>query len=286
MIRRFLLARRITEPGCGRCGYAVRGLPGATCPECGADLAVVGILQPAPSRSREWGTLAWIVAWLAVVVTLARIGNDVLLRFTPGDVTNHRAYQLLPKSAQYSQVTLVRVGYGWGWPTDPWVPRAPTRSVMKLNRLTPAGEYFASELDVIEGGRYSYATTRMRPRPGTQVASVAASERTLDRQAVLEWMASMEVDVARDDVRAEAAELAQLVLAPDFAPAHHERINGFTVGSVTGGVEFRGSQPILVALWLVIGAAGVVLIVRLRRRRQRLPQSPSGTINGTLSAST
>lgn len=28
---------------CGQCGYDVRGLPSAICPECGADLAVVGL---------------------------------------------------------------------------------------------------------------------------------------------------------------------------------------------------------------------------------------------------
>jgi hypothetical protein len=41
-----LRGRRVTDPVCGRCGYAVRGLPTFTCPECGADLREVGILTP------------------------------------------------------------------------------------------------------------------------------------------------------------------------------------------------------------------------------------------------
>ncbi|MEM6391907.1 MAG: hypothetical protein AAF797_03970 [Planctomycetota bacterium] len=48
--------RRDTEAdrpmGCGECGYAVDGLEGLTCPECGADLRVVGIKKQAVSTQR------------------------------------------------------------------------------------------------------------------------------------------------------------------------------------------------------------------------------------------
>ena len=37
---------KITEPSCRACGYAVRGLPSFTCPECGSDLRDVGIDTP------------------------------------------------------------------------------------------------------------------------------------------------------------------------------------------------------------------------------------------------
>jgi hypothetical protein len=38
--------RRVSRPSCGKCGYAVRGLPTFICPECGSDLREVGILTP------------------------------------------------------------------------------------------------------------------------------------------------------------------------------------------------------------------------------------------------
>ena len=36
----------MTEPSCRACGYAVKGLPSFTCPECGSDLREVGIDTP------------------------------------------------------------------------------------------------------------------------------------------------------------------------------------------------------------------------------------------------
>ena len=41
-----LRRKRHTEPECGRCSYAVRGMPGFECPECGADVRVVGAYIP------------------------------------------------------------------------------------------------------------------------------------------------------------------------------------------------------------------------------------------------
>ncbi len=55
--------------GCGRCGYDARGLPTPICPECGADLRVVGTLYPTV-RARPWWAfpLGWTI--LVAVATL------------------------------------------------------------------------------------------------------------------------------------------------------------------------------------------------------------------------
>jgi hypothetical protein len=41
---------RVTVPSCRACGYAVKGLPSFTCPECGSDLREVGIDTPGAGR--------------------------------------------------------------------------------------------------------------------------------------------------------------------------------------------------------------------------------------------
>jgi|SRR5688572_19151352 len=41
---------KVTVPSCRACGYAVKGLPSFTCPECGSDLREVGIDTPGAGR--------------------------------------------------------------------------------------------------------------------------------------------------------------------------------------------------------------------------------------------
>ena len=43
------------EMSCGGCGYAVRGLQALNCPECGADLRMVGINRPKGGTARNVG---------------------------------------------------------------------------------------------------------------------------------------------------------------------------------------------------------------------------------------
>ena len=54
---------KVTVPSCRACGYAVRGLPSFTCPECGSDLREVGI--DTPSAGAE---IFRRVTWLASAV--------------------------------------------------------------------------------------------------------------------------------------------------------------------------------------------------------------------------
>jgi hypothetical protein len=54
------------EGVCGRGGYSLRGLPGATCPECGADTSRVGTRRPLRHFSR--GTWLACAVWIALVL--------------------------------------------------------------------------------------------------------------------------------------------------------------------------------------------------------------------------
>lgn len=67
----------VDEDGvCADCGYAVRGLTGPICPECGADRAQVGVRYPSawnrivPRMRKLIGVVAWTV-WLIAMVWLA-----------------------------------------------------------------------------------------------------------------------------------------------------------------------------------------------------------------------
>lgn len=56
---------RASIPGCGKCGYPVKGLAAWICPECGADIQVVGTQQPRLRKSRLSGAILRPLALLA-----------------------------------------------------------------------------------------------------------------------------------------------------------------------------------------------------------------------------
>src|SRR5262249_12166035 len=67
-----VLARRarsrvavVTEPVCGKCGYCVIGLTTMTCPECGSDLRMVGIITP--GQTRPWSLKMRVAMWTLIV---------------------------------------------------------------------------------------------------------------------------------------------------------------------------------------------------------------------------
>ncbi|MCG8507983.1 MAG: hypothetical protein MI741_02035, partial [Rhodospirillales bacterium] len=51
------------------CGYAVRGLEALSCPECGADLRVVGINRPRASGARTIGIVLVALCGSALMLT-------------------------------------------------------------------------------------------------------------------------------------------------------------------------------------------------------------------------
>ena len=55
------------EMSCGACGYAVRGLEALNCPECGADLRVVGINRPKGGTARGIGIALTAVTALFIL---------------------------------------------------------------------------------------------------------------------------------------------------------------------------------------------------------------------------
>ena len=58
---------------CARCGYDVRGLPGAICPECGSDLDEVGRSTPTALRWQRLPAVARVIGWTMAVVAAAAL---------------------------------------------------------------------------------------------------------------------------------------------------------------------------------------------------------------------
>ena len=69
-----MLRRKRTEHGCGKCGYAVRGLTTLHCPECGSDLREVGIVPPTAGPALP---VFLIIAGFVIILVL--FGSGFLL---------------------------------------------------------------------------------------------------------------------------------------------------------------------------------------------------------------
>lgn len=74
---------RPTEPSCGECHYAIKGLEEWRCPECGSDLRQVGIILPKGRGQLRTTLLVGLIAWTALCASMV---FTILLR-TDGQVT-------------------------------------------------------------------------------------------------------------------------------------------------------------------------------------------------------
>ena len=81
---------------CGACRYPVVGLESLTCPECGGDLRVAGILPP---RHRLLHPAVFLLMWLAFFPVPATVGVFQLMRFGPIAVVRSHQVSIVSRSA-------------------------------------------------------------------------------------------------------------------------------------------------------------------------------------------
>jgi len=181
---------KISEPSCGQCGYAVRGLPGFTCPECGSDLREVGIATPQmrPTGSPILAAIGWTVL-VAVVGLIAtqRISNSLPRRSLKQET------QTLghPRSKTYREIAMKTEGTTVGG-----------RFCLETIVLTLApttGNVITMGIDPNDLS-YTYKNAQNR-----QVRSSAP----LEVNALLSWMRMADIDTENPGVQKEANEVLQ-----------------------------------------------------------------------------
>ena len=97
--------KRIEHPTCPRCFYNVTGLESNVCPECGADLSIVGVLQP--NRVKPLGRLRSAIAVSCIIVAAAVISTPIIVRSIPRAwLINGQVMLSSPRSKAYSDVTI------------------------------------------------------------------------------------------------------------------------------------------------------------------------------------
>lgn len=96
---------RVSVPSCPRCFYNVTGLTSNVCPECGANLNEVGVLEP--GEMKPLGRVAYAMIWTVVLGAVALLVSPEILQYVPQkwSVMGERVFAS-PKSGLYNSVTL------------------------------------------------------------------------------------------------------------------------------------------------------------------------------------
>ncbi len=241
-----LLRRRgrgIQHPACGKCGYAVQGLPTFTCPECGSDLRVVGIITPGRTdvSPRTHGVIL-VLLWTLALPIPAMILSAVVLQLTP-QATQTRSQRSMgdPHSGAYKQINLEQRLIEKG--------NHVTSNRVTYMLVSSQGRCIQIEIDpIVMGYRYQ-----------TQSGEEIKADGGLKESTFLDWMAQAGIDREDEWVTLEAAELMTLAQGAalgtvDSLPAQHFRLLGTSRSSHAGPA--RWVPAVATAFWLVLWLLG------------------------------
>lgn len=124
--------REVAQACCGRCRYPVEGNATTVCPECGADVHVVGVLTASMQRRMRGNLLAAVVAWLLLTTC-----GTLILHFAvvPSELFYVTTYRLTtPASGQAA-------------PLDAWIYDG-ERGMLLMLRMTTGGGTAYFEVDL------------------------------------------------------------------------------------------------------------------------------------------
>jgi hypothetical protein len=257
ILRGFGRSRKIiTEPSCGRCGYSVAGLTMMTCPECGSDLRVVGIITPAMQFKQRGSPTVPILTWSFLVLIVGGMISSIVASSVAMVHHSNSKYTYMSRSSEYYTANLVMNGRS----SEQWNLVADTCDIQlqlidgRIVTMHVAGEQLTCEVGSGSSG----------------------GAKQLDSDVFLAWMESLGIDTSVQQVRDEAGELVMLVKAGFTSPMMTGPPATNALMMSGGGSSLWSSTPTWFSLtalvfWIVVWGVGVYLMVLGRRREmQRL----------------
>lgn len=271
-------------PSCGSCGYSVRGVSELVCPECGADLKVVGILKPGQRRT---SVLAGCLMPLVVTIgmwALAVAGMVLAQRMLPSFDHGHADFLLRPESGEYESIDFI-CNATWVTPasaTSSWssfdanVTYGSGLPVMDFSIYPSATRTIVDTVDLVlepKSTNHGASTTfqaSIEPDSGKMAWMDAnmqwhTSAGRVTQQDILDFLGAHGADTTRPDVQAEAQQLEGF-LDEVLQGKNQFQLVGFRYGSYGGGSS--GSigpawfVPAYFVTWIVLWIITLVVLSR------------------------
>jgi hypothetical protein len=255
----FALTRRSGDEAlyCGKCGYAATGLPEARCPECGCDFASVGLVNR--PRGAHWRGLVLVAAWIVL--------SPFVLVFLAGQVLtvgphNTEAYNFelwhTPQSGAYERVYLEQK-------TTSRIVAGQSRQIPIRSKWQVSVEQEGVLLDI--HGDLIAGTALVKD--GQSVQTV---QEDLSPQLLTNLFVSAFPDADPELLKLEAKDIHDRLIyhinseAIEPIPVSFDHIgnNGWSAWRAPA----RGYAIAVIAFFVLLWVAGIILIARLAHRRQ------------------
>ncbi len=244
-------------PTCGRCGYAVHGLTAMTCPECGCDFRQVGIDTP-----KQRGTVgpAWfLILWTMLLPMPAAVSVLLAAALGPTYKVTIENLTLTPNtSSGYKEIDVSTSSHGPSF-GDVFFIVGANPDVLDVTMLPSASNT-------------NWAWMKVDTTTWTwQDPSATTNASPLDEQAVLNWMSTANINTSDPAVQEQARELLRILTEAPTVGLQNVQTGVFSATRSSWQNQFPAPWFVLAVglFWLAVWVGGIVIYIRLRRRRQQ-----------------
>ena len=276
--RRRNLPAPSAEPTCPTCGYLVVGLPGKVCPECGSDLASVGVVRRDDHRtSRVARVTLWTILFALPAFLVWREVRPRLPVLTAYTVTQTFSG---PASGAYRSIEVRTEQRWWQWGRGLRNRPPSQRLKFRLQRLDNSQPVYVIEQRTRTAAERQNVTEFIRgPDPADSPRKLP---KIFDRRPLVEWMRTQGVNVDDIGVQTEVDAIGDALDQRSYGFGHYGDRSPFASSPIVQA-GYHGTPwwvhaacgAVALAVWL-IGARLVARRRTLPYERTALPQPANG----------
>ena len=251
------------DPTCPACGYVVIGLAGNVCPECGSDLASIGVVRRDDNRTAPVARLAlWTILFALPAFLVWRHVHPRLPVLSEHTVTQTFSG---PVSGAYRSLEVRTIASRWHWRNGAALGAPRERVEFRLQRLDNSQLLYVMRVRPIPDTERS-----LRLRQFMAAATPQPVPTILDRRPLLEWMRTQGVDADDPAVQAEVETIAAALDGRLLG------IWGLRVAPAFAGAPIVQTGARGKPWWMYAACAAIALVIwsigaRLVTRRRTLP---------------